>query len=374
MAASVRAPAVSVLVPTYERRDGVCLAVRSVFAQRYTDWELIVVDDGSTDGTDRALQAFGPRLRYLWQENRGVSAARNAGLQLARGEIVAFLDSDDRWLPDHLETVVAMLEREPEAVLASTSPQYSIAGREPVSAARLVNAVPRIFVACEIGHTSGVAVRRSALVAAGAFDERLIVGEDTELLVRLALRGPVSLLRRKTIQITRGSLKEQGGRQGGYREAWRVSAETLRRLLQDDHELGEYATDVGRYVSALNALIDGDREVARRDLEAACHRWPELATRPAMIVATLENALWSPAERLDVLVAVAESLPDPTSDAALFARTRAIRLAFRLGRVGLAVSLLSEWPLRRLPGFLHRTYPVWVRRARRRWHRGRRHR
>ena len=126
-------------LPTYQRREWVCRAVRSVFAQRYTDWELIVVDDGSTDGTEEALQAFGPRLRYLWQENRGVSAARNAGLRLARGEIVAFLDSDDTWLPDHLETVVAMLEREPEAALVSTCPRYQIRGRDEVAATCLVD-------------------------------------------------------------------------------------------------------------------------------------------------------------------------------------------------------------------------------------------
>ena len=132
-----------------------------------------MVDDGSTDGTEEALRAFGPRLSYLWQENRGVSAARNAGLQLARGEIVAFLDSDDRWLPDHLETVVAMLEREPEAVLACTTPRFRIQGRSRLAEVEVVDALPFLFVENWIGYPSGTAVLRAHLNAVGGFDEEL---------------------------------------------------------------------------------------------------------------------------------------------------------------------------------------------------------
>src|SRR2546423_455961 len=99
-----RAPAVSVLVPTYQRRAAVALAVRSILAQTYRDFEVIVVDDGSTDGTEDEVAPLG--VRYLWQENRGVSAARNAGLWVARGRIIAFLDSDNMWYPDHLEYIV----------------------------------------------------------------------------------------------------------------------------------------------------------------------------------------------------------------------------------------------------------------------------
>src|SRR5438132_3254976 len=103
-------PAVSVIVPTFQRREYVVRAVGSVLAQTYEDFELIVVDDGSTDGTGEALAGLDGRLRYLWQENRGTGAARNTGLRLARGEIVAFLDSDNRWLPHHLGIVTEVLE------------------------------------------------------------------------------------------------------------------------------------------------------------------------------------------------------------------------------------------------------------------------
>src|SRR5215213_5732646 len=93
-------PAVSVILPTYERREVVGDAIRSVLAQSFSDFELIVVDDGSTDGTDKSLPRPDPRVRYVWQANAGVAAARNRGLELARAPIAAFIDSDDVWLPD----------------------------------------------------------------------------------------------------------------------------------------------------------------------------------------------------------------------------------------------------------------------------------
>src|SRR2546421_13038913 len=96
------APAVSVIVPTFQRREYVVRAVGSVLAQTYEDFELIVVDDGSTDGSGVALAGLDCRLRYLWQENRGTGAARQKGLGLVRGEIVAFLASHYTWLPPHL--------------------------------------------------------------------------------------------------------------------------------------------------------------------------------------------------------------------------------------------------------------------------------
>jgi len=122
-----RPVAVSVLVPTYQRRDSVVQAVRSILAQSYRDFEVIVVDDGSTDGTGDAIAPLG--VRYLWQENRGVSAARNAGLRVARGRVIAFLDSDNTWYPDHLDVVVSALGLHPSVVAASTAPAYHVGTR-----------------------------------------------------------------------------------------------------------------------------------------------------------------------------------------------------------------------------------------------------
>ena len=112
-------PTVSVIIPTYNRRTYVQEAIDSVLAQTYPDYEIIVIDDGSTDGTDQVLHArYGDRIRYVWQENQGESAARNRGIALARGEYIALLDSDDLWLPDKLAKQIPFLDSHPGAVLA----------------------------------------------------------------------------------------------------------------------------------------------------------------------------------------------------------------------------------------------------------------
>jgi Glycosyl transferase family 2 len=362
-------PAVSVILPTYQRRDWVCRAVRSVFAQRYSDWELIVVDDGSTDGTGEALRAFGPRLRYLWQENRGVSAARNAGLRLARGEIVAFLDSDDRWLPDHLETVVAVLERRPDAVLVSTCPRSDVAGRDRAGDARLLDALPLLLVDNFVGTPSGIAARRDQLLAVGGFDEGMMVLEDGELWLRLATRGPFAFLQRRTIvrQHTRGSLVELGSRNGGYLHAMeqmaRSGASHVIDVARSDRDaLAARAAGKLRYWEALRALVD-DEDAARAALREACERLPELSSDPWFVDRRVKTMATAPDQRLRCYAAAAALWPDPSCDTALFLRVQAALHALGLRRFRQAYSL---WPLRAAPGLLARQRSVIAILARRR--------
>src|SRR5215470_17639731 len=104
---------VSIIVPTYNRGETIRAAIASVQRQTYQDWELIVVDDGSTDGTASLIERSDPRLVLIRQENRGVNAARNAAMLRARGQYIAFLDSDDEWLPHHLELSVAFFREFP---------------------------------------------------------------------------------------------------------------------------------------------------------------------------------------------------------------------------------------------------------------------
>ena len=103
-------PKVSVIIPVYNREESVGYAIESVLGQTYSDYEIIVIDDGSTDGTDQVLRAFGERAQVLSQTNRGPYAARNLGLKHASGEYIAFLDSDDTWLPQRLEKQVPLLD------------------------------------------------------------------------------------------------------------------------------------------------------------------------------------------------------------------------------------------------------------------------
>ncbi|WKZ32623.1 MAG: GNAT family N-acetyltransferase [Thermodesulfobacteriota bacterium] len=109
---------VSIIIPTYNRARLVCLAIDSILAQDYTDYEIIVVDDGSTDGTSKALEKYSGSIRYIRQENRGFGAARNRGLAEAKGEYLAFLDSDDLWTAGKLSIQVEIMDRLSETAFA----------------------------------------------------------------------------------------------------------------------------------------------------------------------------------------------------------------------------------------------------------------
>ena len=102
---------ISVVIPAFDSEATIARAIESVLAQTYKDYEIIVVDDGSKDGTGDAVRAFGDKVNYIYQENAGVSVARNTALAAAKGEWIAFLDADDQWLPDKLEKQMQLLER-----------------------------------------------------------------------------------------------------------------------------------------------------------------------------------------------------------------------------------------------------------------------
>ena len=122
--------AVSVIIPTYNRAAKAARAVSSVLFQTFSDYEVIVVDDGSSDGTREALAPFGRRIRVLSHgENRGVSAARNSGIRASQGSLVAFLDSDDYWFPEKLSTQAAFFESHPEAVACQSEELWVRRGR-----------------------------------------------------------------------------------------------------------------------------------------------------------------------------------------------------------------------------------------------------
>jgi len=109
-------PLVSAIIPTYNRAHVICDAVESILAQTYREIEVIVVDDGSKDDTLPRLKQYGDRIRVVSQANAGPAAARNRGIAVAQGELIAFLDSDDLWLSTKIERQVALLQRAGESV------------------------------------------------------------------------------------------------------------------------------------------------------------------------------------------------------------------------------------------------------------------
>jgi glycosyl transferase family 2 len=366
----VTGPAVSVIVPTYQRRELVKRAVASVLSQTVSELELIVVDDGSTDGTEDVLRGVDPRLRYHRQENHGVAAARNAGIELARAPVVAFLDSDNCWLPHHLEVLLETLGRHPDAVMVSTCPKFVIRGRQGAADARVRDALEELLIVNFLGYVSCVGVRREALVRVGGFDDRMRMNEDTDLWVRLAMVGPVATLSRRTIvhQKTAGSLLERARRNGADLDAHELSArsalEWLPRLRPEAGERERAAAEGRRHwVDAMRALVCEDGEALARALREACRVQPSLSTRPVLTGMRLDvhpprtkdvNA------RLRYYLAVADAWPDPRAPTARYLRLVAAIVALGLGRPRTAAGALRGVGLRAAPGLARPLAPVFA--------------
>jgi len=197
-------PVVSIIMPLYNAAEYVLRSVASVFAQSVKDFELIIVDDGSTDtGADLLREAYGsdPRRRIITQANSGVSAARNRGLAEIRGDLAAFLDADDEWMPEHLEDILAMAKRFPDAGLLGTGyrqicrggyiSEISICGTEPELVRDYFSAARSVPFGSLL-HISACAVTRKAYDCLGGFIENEPYGEDTEFQARYAFYFPVA--------------------------------------------------------------------------------------------------------------------------------------------------------------------------------------
>jgi len=186
-----RNPLISVVMPTHNSAQFVADAVRSVLAQTYSPVELIVVDDGSTDETLKVLEPFRTRIKCVRQPNRGPSAARNRGIRESRGELIAFLDSDDQWLPEKLARQWEIMQANPRVGLVHTGNLVLQQGSGKICEPLRDCGKPSgdlsksIFLANPIV-TSTVLVRRACLDHDHCFDENLRTCEDYDLWIRLA--------------------------------------------------------------------------------------------------------------------------------------------------------------------------------------------
>jgi glycosyltransferase involved in cell wall biosynthesis len=203
-------PRVSVIIPTYNTARYIAEAVESVLAQTYCDFEVLVVDDGSTDNTHQVLQPYLNKIEYIWQENQERAHTRNNGIRRARGEFIAFLDSDDVWRPGKLAQQVAALDSATQAVLAygvalnideARRPlnfwgsRYSCGQPDPsgASAPQIYQPGGEILFGTPL-MPSVVLVRRAALDQTGLFDPQATPVEDWELWLRLAQRGAFAFI------------------------------------------------------------------------------------------------------------------------------------------------------------------------------------
>jgi len=231
---------VSVIIPTCDRVHLVREAIQSVMDQTYTDWELIVVDDGSTDDTARVVAQFGERVHYIYQSNSGEPAARNAGLPVARGELVSFLDSDDCMLPHNLETLVGLLDNQPEVDVAYGWYYLMDPGGRPFSwqgpdiEADIPQQVDHPWPEMDLrpsgttmeGHVlaqlmqeetmmmGSVLVRRRRIDEVGGFDRSITYQPHWDFFLRLARAGCVYACSRQGVVLLRRHPGDRGQNQG----------------------------------------------------------------------------------------------------------------------------------------------------------------
>jgi glycosyltransferase involved in cell wall biosynthesis len=262
------APLVSVIIPTYNRAGLVRQAVASVKAQTFRDFEVVVVDDGGTDGTYEVLSAD-CELRVLRHPHRqGVAAARNLGVAAARGEWLAFLDSDDLWLPDKLARQISWLEGAPELLICQTDETWVRRGVRVNKPAAHRKVAGRIFLPslarCMIS-PSAVMLHRRLLQDHGAFDETLPAAEDYDLWLRLTWRYEVGLVDEPLV-IKRGGHPDQLSAQWGI-DRFRIRA--LVKLLAEPDLPAAYARVARQMLAAKCAIYAQGCDKRGRQSEAA---------------------------------------------------------------------------------------------------------
>lgn len=227
-------PKVSVIIPTYNRLPMLKEAVQSVLVQDFEDFELIVVDDGSTDGTSEEMKRYGGRINVIEHTgNRGVSAARNRGILNARGKFIAFLDSDDLWVKGKLKIQVSFLEDNPHYPLCYTDEIWIRKGKRVNPMKKHSKYSGWIFEKClplcTISPSSSM-MRKPLFSKVGLFDEALSVCEDYDFWLRVSARFPIFFINRKLI-IKRGGHPDQLSQRSWGNDRYRVMA--LEKLLSE---------------------------------------------------------------------------------------------------------------------------------------------
>lgn len=184
-------PRVSVVIPLYNCERYIGEAIESVLAQTFRDFEIIVIDDGSTDGSAKAVHRFGDAVRYVYQPNAGVSAATNRGVAAARGDLIALFDNDDVWLPSKLERQVTFLDQHPSCDLVNCDMQYisesGVLLDRHIRGIDLNSPYVRLFQQGYVIHCSMIMARRSTFDKVGGFNESFVAAglQDMEWLSRV---------------------------------------------------------------------------------------------------------------------------------------------------------------------------------------------
>ena len=273
-------PIVSIVMPAYKVAPYIGETLESVLAQTFTDYEVIVVNDGSPDSEalERVLEPFRDRIHYIRQENHGAGAARNAGLRASRGEFIAFLDADDLWLPNYLDEQLKFIQSDDydlvysDALLFGDSP---ISGRTYMQTSPSngqVNFKSLVHYECNL-ITSGVLARRQPILEVGLFDEQIRNGQDFDLWLRLVRDGAHLAYQRKVLLRYRchdDSLSSTDPVDKILRQL-----RLFERIVQTYDLTPSEQAEVDRVVEKLNAEMEfeiGKAQFAKGNFSEACWR------------------------------------------------------------------------------------------------------
>jgi len=269
---------ISVIIPTYNRKNTLPRAVESVLNQTYKPVEIIIVDDGSTDGTKEWFSEMYPLVHYIYQVNSGVSSARNTGINSARGDWIALLDSDDEWLPDKLELQVKLLQNNAELRFCHTNEIWI---RNGVRINQMKkhqkyggNIFKKCLDICRISPSSSL-FHTSVIKDVGLFDESLDVCEDYDLWLRITAKYPVLFLDQPLIKKF-GGHTDQLSRVFGGIEQYRIRS--LEKILTSKSLSGsqfEAAKDMLIHKLQIYAkgLKKRDKNTEFHSVEKKIHDW-----------------------------------------------------------------------------------------------------
>ncbi|MDB4912952.1 MAG: glycosyl transferase, family 2 [Gemmatimonadetes bacterium] len=294
---------VSIVIPTYNRSALLRQAIESVMAQTHTAWEVLVIDDGSTEPIQQVVESFQDmRMRYLRQPQQGVSVARNYGIQESKGKFISFLDSDDMYEPHCLEAKIVYAATHPDAIVIGAGCRYINTDNQEI----LHRTPPRtnatyddlaIFTAFP-GGTNNIFVRSDALGATGGFTTHLVEAEDRELLQRLSRRGRIGFVH-DTLVCVRVHTEVRKGRdlesvRPSY--AW-IRAQMSDKQLRVRSEAWEYVS-FGRRYWARKSYVTGVYNFACSFTKYVPQIHPELSRLRTIAEGVIPERLYSHLSRI----------------------------------------------------------------------------
>jgi glycosyltransferase involved in cell wall biosynthesis len=248
---------ISVIVPTHNRAQLLARALQSVVTQATPPMEVIVVDDGSNDGTEEVVCTRFPEVQYIRQNNQGVSNTRNRGIEAARGDWLAFLDSDDEWLPQKLASQKEMLAANPQYKICHTDEIWIRNGTRVNAMKKHAKAGGFIFERCLplcVVSPSSVLIHRSVFDEVGLFNEDLPTCEDYDLWLRICARFPVLYVDRPLI-IKYGGHADQLSHRYPAMDRFRIIA--LENILQENLSSQYYRAALNTLITKIDIYLQG---------------------------------------------------------------------------------------------------------------------